>query len=298
MGRGAKLLSVCLWLTSVWGLGYGETADARSDEGLSTGQTVYVPVYSHIYQGDRESPVYLAVTLSIRNVDPDRPITVESADYHETKGQLVRKYQQGPVQLPPLTSIRHVVPESDKTGGSGAFFRVVWRADTPVNPPILESVMIGTKSQQGISFSSRGVAVTEGSSEARGGQAHDRILQMAREWGPALTSGSIDRNMAFFSDDALIAGGGKGDIHVGYKKVRERLEHQLNNYTATEPSLAVRSVAVGDDWARLMGEFRAVWKPRKAGAAEEREASNYVWVLKRQTDGAYKIARFLFYPAD
>ena len=29
------------------------------------GQTVYVPVYSHIYSGDRELPFYLAATLSI-----------------------------------------------------------------------------------------------------------------------------------------------------------------------------------------------------------------------------------------
>ena len=37
---------------------------------LSSGQLLYVPVYSHIYIGDKERPFNLAVTLSIRNTDP------------------------------------------------------------------------------------------------------------------------------------------------------------------------------------------------------------------------------------
>ncbi|HSO18374.1 MAG TPA: DUF3124 domain-containing protein, partial [Desulfosarcina sp.] len=41
-------------------------AEAEEDH-PSRGQTLYIPVYSHIYSGDREKPVYLAVTLSIRN---------------------------------------------------------------------------------------------------------------------------------------------------------------------------------------------------------------------------------------
>jgi hypothetical protein len=41
---------------------------------LTDGQTIYVPVYSHIYSGNREHPFLLAVTLSIRNIDPKHPI--------------------------------------------------------------------------------------------------------------------------------------------------------------------------------------------------------------------------------
>jgi hypothetical protein len=36
--------------------------------------------------------------------------------------------------------------------GSGAKFLVHWRADQPVSEPIVESIMIGTQMQQGISF--------------------------------------------------------------------------------------------------------------------------------------------------
>ncbi|MFZ5563764.1 MAG: DUF3124 domain-containing protein, partial [Thermodesulfobacteriota bacterium] len=61
-----------------------------------------------------------------------------------------------PVTLKPLESLRYVVPERDTSGGSGANFIVEWKADKPVNPPIVESIMIGTQVQQGISFTSRG----------------------------------------------------------------------------------------------------------------------------------------------
>lgn len=43
---------------------------------LLMGQSVYVPIYSHIYHGDRENPFDLAATLSIRNTDPGIDITI------------------------------------------------------------------------------------------------------------------------------------------------------------------------------------------------------------------------------
>ncbi|MFH1153249.1 MAG: DUF3124 domain-containing protein [Pseudomonadota bacterium] len=124
--------------------------------GLSDGQTLYVPAYSHIYAGSRETPFLLTVTLSIRNIDPENPITVAAVDYYETQGKFLRKYLDKPVVLKPLESIQYIVPEKDRAGGSGANFMVVWNSGRPVNPPIVETVMIGTQSQQGISFTSRG----------------------------------------------------------------------------------------------------------------------------------------------
>jgi hypothetical protein len=38
---------------------------------------------------------------------------------------------------------------------------VRWKAEIPVNEPIIEGVMIGASGQQGISFTSRGVAIKE-----------------------------------------------------------------------------------------------------------------------------------------
>jgi hypothetical protein len=132
---------------------------ADEKNGLSEGQTVYVPAYSHIYMGNREKPFLLTVTLSIRNIDPRHRITITTVDYYKTLGTRVEKKIEKPVILNPLESIRYIIPESDSTGGSGANFIVKWESDRPVNPPILESIMIGTQNQQGISFSSRGQVV-------------------------------------------------------------------------------------------------------------------------------------------
>jgi hypothetical protein len=144
-----------LFLLSVFIFGH-QSIHAGEIKGLSVGQTIYVPAYSHIYSGDREMPFLLTVTLSIRNIDPTHEITIILADYYETRGKLLKKHIQTPVALKPLESLRYVIPERDKSGGSGANFIVQWKADKPVNPPIVESIMIGAKTQQGVSFSSRG----------------------------------------------------------------------------------------------------------------------------------------------
>lgn len=123
---------------------------------LSKGQAIYVPAYSHIYSGDRERPFLLTVTISIRNLDPKETIEITTVDYYETQGNLLKHFMETPVTLKPLESIRYVIPEKDKTGGSGANFIVEWKSDKSVNPPIVESIMIGAQSQQGVSFTSRG----------------------------------------------------------------------------------------------------------------------------------------------
>lgn len=131
---------------------------ASADE-LSQGQKVYVPIYSHIYSGDREKPFLLTAILSVRNIDPGHAITLTAVDYFDSDGELLRSYLQKPLDLAAFGSIRFIVGESDRSGGSGAKFIVEWRAASKVNPPILEGVMIGTKMQQGISFVSRGQAI-------------------------------------------------------------------------------------------------------------------------------------------
>jgi hypothetical protein len=98
----------------------------------------------------------LTVTVSIRNIDPKHSVKVTTVDYYETQGKLLKKFLNSSVVLKPLESIRYVIPQKDETGGSGANFIVEWKSDNLVNPPIVETVMIGTQSQQGVSFTSRG----------------------------------------------------------------------------------------------------------------------------------------------
>lgn len=147
------------WLLILIGPGPG--AVAGDCGGLSQGQTVYLPVYSYIYYGDKENRFHLTVTLSIRNTDPQTPITILSADYHDHQGTLVRKFVTKPVVLAPLAATRFLVAESDPAGGSGASLLVRWQAQTPANPPLTQAVMIGTVFSQGISFVCEGRAIED-----------------------------------------------------------------------------------------------------------------------------------------
>ena len=119
------------------------------------GQTVYVPVYSHVYAGGGE-PHLLETTLSIRNTDPGRSIALSSVRYYDTKGALVQSLLEGVIELAPLETTEFLIKKQDARGGSGANFIVEWKAAEEVYEPIIEAVMVGLNRQQSISLKSVG----------------------------------------------------------------------------------------------------------------------------------------------
>ena len=150
-----SILIVCLFFL------FASQGNACDKLEISDGELVYVPAYSHIYSANSEQPFLLTVTLSIRNTDPDNSIQITKVDYYETQGKLLIQYLDSVIVLGPLESLRYVVPEKDESGGSGANFLVSWQADKKVNQPIVESIMIGTQMQQGVSFLSRGQVLSQ-----------------------------------------------------------------------------------------------------------------------------------------
>jgi hypothetical protein len=134
---------------------------ADSNIRLSKGQTVYVSAYTHIYSGLKGRPFELGTTLSIRNTDPKHPITLVSVRFYDTDGKLLKDYLGEPVRLNALVSTRYVIKEGESGGGSGANFLVTWKSEKMVNPPIIETIMIGTRSGQGISFVSKGQVIQD-----------------------------------------------------------------------------------------------------------------------------------------
>ncbi|MGK7915370.1 MAG: DUF3124 domain-containing protein [Prochloraceae cyanobacterium] len=126
---------------------------------IATGQTIYVPVYSHIYYLNQQNAYYLAANLSIRNTDLTNSIIITSIKYYDTNGQLVREYSGLPLKLAPLASTDFFIEQRDPSGGVGANFLVEWIAEEKVSEPIVEAVMIGTAGTQGISFVSPGKVI-------------------------------------------------------------------------------------------------------------------------------------------
>lgn len=124
---------------------------------LLRGGTYFLPVYSHIYIGDRARPFLLAITVSVRNTSLTEPMTLTAADFYDSDGTLLNRYIDAPKTIEPFGSMRLTVAESEKHGGAGAKFLVAWTARTPMTPPHVEAVMIGSGGQQGISFTSQAV---------------------------------------------------------------------------------------------------------------------------------------------
>ncbi len=142
-------------------MGFLTAPVSAASPALSRGQLVYVPVYSHIFFGDRQQSFNLSVTLSLRNVDLTHPIEITSVRYFDEKGKLVKDYAPPAITIAPLASARFYVKESDVSAGSEACFLVRWQAPQKVNPPIIEGLMVGTSFGQGISFTAAGRVLEE-----------------------------------------------------------------------------------------------------------------------------------------
>lgn len=120
------------------------------------GQSVYVPIYSSIYNRYEGSLLHMTGILSIRNISPKSEIIISQVDYYDTNGKLIKKFINNPFSLGKMSSKDFVIPESDLSGGTGANFVVKWESEHYVAIPIIESVMIGDLGTKGFAFSSRG----------------------------------------------------------------------------------------------------------------------------------------------
>jgi hypothetical protein len=159
-GRGAsRRMAAGVLLSVLLALPIG--AAAAEGPGRSRGQRVYVPAYTHVLIGDRSTPFNLAATLSVRNTDPANAVTVTAIDYYDGSGRLAKRHLERPHVLRPLAATEVFVPESDTSGGFGASFLVTWTAGAAATPPVIECLLIGARSGQGISILSPGRVIEQ-----------------------------------------------------------------------------------------------------------------------------------------
>ncbi|MBF0212400.1 MAG: DUF3124 domain-containing protein [Magnetococcales bacterium] len=123
-----------------------------------------MPVYSSVMHGninDKGQPeeILLSSMLSVRNTDPSNHLIVTSVKYYDTHGRILREHIAEPKVLRPMGSMEFFVEYKEREGGTGANFVVTWKADRPVNQPILETVQIYHWGTQAQSFVSRGQVI-------------------------------------------------------------------------------------------------------------------------------------------
>lgn len=135
-------------------------ASACAHDVRSTGQKVYLPIYSTIAHWSPRT-MDLTITLSVRNIDPNRPITLKSVNYFDTEGRKKRTMLDKPKLLPAFGSTQLVIKREEFRGDVGANAIVAWQSEAPALPPLVEAVMIGSDGAQAYSFASRGIVVDQ-----------------------------------------------------------------------------------------------------------------------------------------
>jgi hypothetical protein len=168
----ASLAAACLLAIAGFGL-FGPSQPATSADiagqpaaASRSGELIYVPIYSSIFYEDGRRTLELAATLSVHNVDPDRPLTLARADYYDTSGTLIKKYVDKPMTLKPLETKNIVIERSNTAGGPGANFLVAWESADEVSSPLIEAVMVNTASNLGIAFTTTGRVVRRSGANA------------------------------------------------------------------------------------------------------------------------------------
>lgn len=137
-------------------LAAGMPARAADTPALSAGQTLYLPVYSFLWHGNLKKgypdKTLVSVLVSVRNTDPKQAIRLVSARYYDTAGKQLHEYMTAPKTIPPMGTYELYVERQEKAGGSGANFLLVWQADNPLNPPVVEGVHADIQGHRTLSF--------------------------------------------------------------------------------------------------------------------------------------------------
>ncbi len=133
--------------------------EIKNGDRFAIHETVYLPVYTHIYYFDHTKLLNLAETVSIRNTDLRNSIVLTSVRHYSSNGTLLKDYVDEPIKLDPISTADFVVPSHDVTGGTGANFVIEWVSVSKVTKPIIESIMIYTGSSHSVSFMSRGEVI-------------------------------------------------------------------------------------------------------------------------------------------
>ncbi|MBV6639900.1 MAG: DUF3124 domain-containing protein [Cyclobacteriaceae bacterium] len=129
-------------------------------QNLPMRDTTYVPIYSQIYNETKETKFSLTATLSVRNTSFKHTIYLTTVDYYDSFGEIAKTFQKNPLKLAPMQSVEYVIEEGDLSGGTGANFIIIWEAESTAVDPIFEGIMLSNHAQQGISFTTKGISIS------------------------------------------------------------------------------------------------------------------------------------------
>jgi hypothetical protein len=131
---------------------------------LSTGSTLFVPVYRGFYQiyGTSRDSYALTSTFYLFNIDPKQAIEILSIDFYDSSGKLLKKLIEQPLLVKPRHSTEITMqPRTQPEEDCASYLTIRWKSTQPANTPIAEVLMVGQVMNRGISFATRGYEVKE-----------------------------------------------------------------------------------------------------------------------------------------
>ena len=136
---------------------FAAMSHAESDIKLWKSQTVFVPIYSHIFLGGNERvSLNLSANLIIRNTDLANSIQIAEVIYYDTEGKLLQSYLNAPKELKPMASAYFLIETADTRGRWGANFIIKWESANKVTAPLVEAIHTGGRGTGAYIFASRG----------------------------------------------------------------------------------------------------------------------------------------------
>jgi hypothetical protein len=156
LGKYTKLSSVMIF----WGCLFATMSHAESGIKLWKSQTVYVPIYSSIFErGDVRVSLNLSANVIVRNTDSANSIQITDVIYYNSEGKLIKSYLNSPKILKPMASTYFLIEEKDHKGGWGANFIIKWESTSKVTQPLIEAIHSGQRGTGIYSYAIRGWAI-------------------------------------------------------------------------------------------------------------------------------------------
>ena len=124
---------------------------------------------------------------------------------------------------------------------------------------------------------------------ARVREADEAVRSLILEALNVIRSDDFDRYFDLFTDDAVwMMPSSFKDVHLDQARSFYRFTHKFR----FDQETAVDEVVVSGNWAYVRVSFDGYLRPKiDDGSPPLRSVSRHIWILKKQADGIWKIAR-------
>lgn len=133
----------------------------------------------------------------------------------------------------------------------------------------------------------------QGASERQGDAAAVTAAVEAiwKEYSASLNAGDLDRWLSLWTEDGVQLPPDEGPV-VGKERIRVRNRSVLERFTF-DMAITNEEVGAAGDWAYARGIYRATLTPKQGGVPVLIDGK-YMSILRRQSDGSWKIQRDIF----